>query len=47
MSPFFACYGKDPRTPMAAVIERAKETEPHDNDKFYLLTSSLLQSRHW
>ena len=23
MSPFFACYGKTPQTPMAAVIERA------------------------
>ncbi len=48
MTPFFACYGKHPRTPMNAIMEAAIaawEAEPQDNSKFLSASEFLTNKR--
>ena len=47
MSPFFVCYGKDPLTPMSAVIQAANsewESEPQSN-KDFLAADTFVRDR--
>lgn len=48
MTPFFACYGKHPRTPMNAVMDAAIaawEAEPHENTQFLTAHEFLANKR--